>query len=68
MSLRRLWVLVHGLPQESRTAAALHGEAAEWTLTPRLLAAVHNAIVRSNSENPPATALIEPPEPPGRSG
>lgn len=62
MSLRRLWVLVSRLPQESHTARILHGEAAVWKVTDYLLARLTNIThLAHSSKKVPDSALIEPP-------
>ncbi|MER5862348.1 hypothetical protein [Kitasatospora sp. NPDC002040] len=48
LSSRRLSVLVQHLPRDSNTVRALHGEAAEWTLTDHLLAAAVDHLAVAN--------------------
>jgi hypothetical protein len=62
MSLRRLWVLVSKLPQDSHTARVLHGEAADWTLDTALLARIGNFVLQTGSaKKVPESMLIHPP-------
>lgn len=48
LSWRRLLVLVERLPADSATARAMHGEAADWSLTDHLLASVVDALHVAN--------------------
>jgi hypothetical protein len=50
MTLRRLWVLVHGLPARSHTARAIHGEAADWDVQAHLLRQIGNALIIGNGQ------------------
>lgn len=62
MSLRRLRVLVAGLPRESNTARAVLGEAAQWGISEHLLARISNLIHQTNSTKKiPASQLVRPP-------
>lgn len=66
MSLRRLWVLVSKLPQDSCTSRVLHGEAADWTTDTYLARAAANAAIQANyqraGKRPPDSALIAAPK------
>lgn len=44
VSLRRLAVLIRHLPSDSATNVAVHGPAAQWTLTDDLLAFIGNGV------------------------
>ena len=48
MSLRRLRTLIEHLPSTSELAVAIHGPAAEWTLTDDLLGGVLHALLGAN--------------------
>ncbi|MEU6589700.1 hypothetical protein ABZ923_10820 [Streptomyces sp. NPDC046881] len=48
LSSRRLAVLVRHLPQDSATLRELHGEAADWSVTDYLLAAVVDQLAEAN--------------------
>ncbi|MFJ8022030.1 hypothetical protein [Streptomyces sp. NPDC096311] len=48
LSSRRLAVLVQHLPRDSALARALHGEAADWSLTDHLLASVVDQLAEAN--------------------
>jgi hypothetical protein len=62
MSVRRLWVLVNNLPQDSAVARALHGEAAEWRVGDYLLAvAINDARQRAAGKQLHESKLIIPP-------
>lgn len=50
MSLRRLWVLVSKLPQDSNVSRAVHGEEADWTLEAHLLAQIANLTIAANGQ------------------
>lgn len=50
MTIRRLWVLVQGLPRESLVAKVIDGERAEWTLDTMILAKVHNVLMLANAD------------------
>lgn len=65
MSLRRLWVLVSGLPQDSNTSQALDGEAALWSLETHLLARIANLLLVNNykdsKKKPPKGQFVKAP-------
>lgn len=65
MSLRRLWVLISGLPQDSNTSRAIDGEASMWTPDTYLLARIANLILVSNykdtKKKPPKAEFIKGP-------
>ncbi|MFI0481745.1 hypothetical protein [Actinomadura sp. 9N215] len=65
MTLRRLWVLVSRLPQESATSRAIHGELADWSQDTYLLARIANTLQYANGQRAgkrvPESALIHPP-------
>ncbi|MFE5856641.1 hypothetical protein ACFQ61_25970 [Streptomyces sp. NPDC056500] len=70
LSSRRLSVLIEHLPRDSSVNRALHGEAAEWSVTDHLLAAVVDHLAAANwlftsvhSDDPP-----DPPDPVPRPG
>ncbi|MEU6141397.1 hypothetical protein ABZ848_13635 [Streptomyces sp. NPDC047081] len=48
LTSRRLAVLVRHLPRDSATLRALHGEAADWTVTDHLLAAAVDQLAEAN--------------------
>ncbi|MGN9819440.1 hypothetical protein ACTMUQ_29340 [Streptomyces sp. SD11] len=48
LSSRRLSVLVQHLPRDSALIRALHGEAADWSVTDYLLAAVVDQLAEAN--------------------
>ncbi|MEU6348878.1 hypothetical protein ABZ896_06080 [Streptomyces sp. NPDC047072] len=48
LSSRRLAVLVKHLPRDSATLDALHGEAAQWSVTDYLLAAAVDQLAEAN--------------------
>ncbi|MEU9405952.1 hypothetical protein AB0E08_09620 [Streptomyces sp. NPDC048281] len=48
LSARRLAVLVSHLPRDSATQRELHGEAADWSVTDHLLAAVVDQLAEAN--------------------
>lgn len=62
MTLRRLWVLVSRVPQESNTARILHGEAADWHVGDYIAARIANILLQANaSKRVPDSQLINPP-------
>ncbi|OEJ25553.1 hypothetical protein AR457_14835 [Streptomyces agglomeratus] len=48
LSTRRLAVLVRHMPRDSAVARALHGEAAEWSVTDYLLATTVDQLAEAN--------------------
>lgn len=67
LSLRRLWVLVSGLPQRCHTARELYGEAVDWDVNAHLLAQIANLLKAGNAQRGgkrvPPGEFIEPPRP-----
>ena len=63
MTIRRLWVLIRGLPRSSNTVRAMQGEAADWTVDTTILARIHNVIYQANADKPQDSDLIKPPKP-----
>lgn len=64
MSLRRLLVLVRGLPRDSHCATVLDGEAAQWTLENIILARIANTLAQANGQRAgkrvPDSQMIKP--------
>ncbi len=62
MSLRRLRVLIAGLPRNSSVARALHGEVVDWSADTYLLARIANIVHQTgSSKRIPASQLVRPP-------
>lgn len=68
MTIRRLWVLVRGLPRTSNTVRAAQGEAADWTVDTTVLARIANTLVQANSTRWTESDLLKPPKPKPRPG
>ncbi|MEO5875524.1 MAG: hypothetical protein ABIS86_17040 [Streptosporangiaceae bacterium] len=63
MSMRRLWVLIQGLPRDSAVAHIATGAAADWGVPELLLARVGNLLIQANAETVNEKDLLKPPDP-----